>query len=52
MGHSWKEGGDDEATDHIAAKVLNLRGGWEMARDGKQKTLPHLFPFTLDTTEI
>lgn len=53
MGHGWKEGRDDEATDHIAAKVLNLKEGLEMERGEKQrKTLPHLFPFTLHNTEI
>lgn len=50
MGYSWKEGREDEATDHIAAEVLNLRGGLGMGRSGRQKILPHLFPFTLDAT--
>ena len=29
MGYSWKEGGDDETTDHMATKILNPKSGLE-----------------------
>lgn len=38
MGYSWKEGGDDEATDHMAAKVLNLGQEFKSGGVERQRT--------------
>jgi hypothetical protein len=37
MGYSWKEGGDDETTDHMATKILNLGEEFKSGRGKRQR---------------